>query len=192
VQKYTAHEKIEFDITKEIIEKCHKEKKELDAVKNIVKNHTVSHKGEIHVIDDKSEIGLDNEQIRVLIKKHVTTWISLDDGVQPIYADNHDINNIYDPLTASLNNSPILKESLNAHMLLFRYSNRDMGIDRSIIVEKRNVGNPEYQITDELMQWMEDFNGDKKVSPITCFIEHRGVDIFTGVNARNGTVGIIE
>ena len=26
VQKYTAHEKIEFDITKEVIEKCHKEK----------------------------------------------------------------------------------------------------------------------------------------------------------------------
>ena len=67
-----------------------------------------------------------------------------------------------------------------------------MGIDRSIIVEERNVGNPEYQITDELMQWMEDFNADKKLSPITCFIEHRGVDIFTGVNALNGTVGIVE
>ncbi len=192
VQKYTAHERIEFDITNETIQKCHKEKKELDAVKNIVKNYAISHKGEIYVIDDKNEIGLDNEQIRVLIKKHVTTWIPLDNGVEPIYADKHDINNIYDPLTASLNNSPILKESLNAHMLLFRYSNRDMGIDRSIIVEERNVGNPEYQITDELMQWIEDFNADKKVSPITCFIEHRGVDIFTGVNALNGTVGIVE
>lgn len=192
VQKYTAHERIEFDITPKTIEKCHKAKKELDTVKHIIENYAKSHEGEIYVIDDKNEIGLDNEQIRVLMKKHVTTWIALDNGVQPIYADNHDINNIYDPLTASLNNSPILKESLNAHMLLFRYSNRDMRIDRSIIVEERNFGNPEYQITDELMQWMEDFNADKKVSPITCFIEHRGVDIFTGVNALNGTVGIVE
>ena len=67
-----------------------------------------------------------------------------------------------------------------------------MGIDRSIIVEKRSVENPEYQITDELMQWIEDFNADKKVSPITCFIEHQGVDNFTGVNAPNGTVGIVD
>ena len=188
VQKYTAHEKIEFDITKEVIEKCHKEKKELDAVKNILKNYAISHKGEIHVIDNKNEIGLDNEQIRVLINKHVTTWIPLDDGVQPIYSDNHDIN-IYDPLTASLNNSPILKESLNAHNILFRYSDNR---DRRIIVEERNVGNPAYQITDELMQWIKDFNADKKVSPITCFIEHKGVDNFRGVNVANGTVGIIE
>ena len=63
VQKYTAHEKIEFDITKEIIEKCHKEKKELDAVKNI--------------IDNKNEMGLDIEQIRVLINKHVRTWVEV-------------------------------------------------------------------------------------------------------------------
>ena len=188
VQKYTAHEKIEFDITKEVIEKCHKEKKELDVVKNILKNYAISHKGEIHVIDNKNEIGLDNEQIRVLINKHVTTLIPLDDGVQPIYSDNHDIN-IYDPLTASLNNSPILKESLNAHNILFRYSDNR---DRRIIVEEGNVGNPAYQITDELMQWIKDFNADKKVSPITCFIEHRGVDNFTGVNALNGTVGIVE
>ena len=171
VQKYTAHEKIEFDITKEVIEKCHKEKKELDAVKNI--------------IDNKNEIGLDIEQIHVLINKHVRTWV----GVQPIYSDDHDINNIYDPLTASLNNSPILKESLNAHNILFQYSDNK---DKRIIVEERNAGNPEYQITDELMQWIQDFNADKKVSPITCFIEHRGVDIFTGVNALNGTVGIVE
>jgi hypothetical protein len=189
VQKYTAHEKIEFDITKEVIEKCHKEKKELDAVKNILKNYARSHNGEIYVIDNKNEIGLDIEQIRVLINKHVTRWILLDDGVQPIYSDDHDINNIYDPLTASLNNSPILKESLNAHNILFRYS--DNG-DTRIIVEERNAGNPEYQITDELMQWIQDFNADKKVSPITCFIEHRGVDIFASVNARNGTVGIVE
>ena len=189
VRKYTFHEKIEFDITKEVIEKCHKEKKELDAVKNILKNYAISHNGEIHVIDNKNEIGLDIEQIHVLINKHVTTWVLLDDGVQPIYLDDHDINNIYDPLTASLNNSPILKESLNAHNILFRYS--DNG-DKRIIVEERNAGNPEYQITDELMQWIQDFNADKKVSPITCFIEHRGVDIFTGVNALNGTVGIVE
>ena len=62
--KYTLLTKrIEFDITKEIIEKCHKEKKELDTVKNIVKNYAVSHKGEIHFIDDKNEIGLDDEQL---------------------------------------------------------------------------------------------------------------------------------
>ena len=188
VQKYTAHEKIEFDITKEVIEKCHKEKKELDAVKNILKNYAKSHKGEIYVVDNKNEIGLDIQQIRVLINKHVTTWIPLDDGVKPIYPDNHDID-IYDPLTASLNNSPILKESLNAHNILFRYSDNR---DRRIIVEERNVGNPAYQITDELMQWIQDFNADKKVSPITCFIEHRGVDNFIGVNALNGTVGIVE
>ena len=56
VQKYTAHKRIEFDITKEIIEKCHKKKKELDTVKNIVKNYAVS---------DKGEIGLDDEQLKV-------------------------------------------------------------------------------------------------------------------------------
>ena len=65
-------------------------------------------------------------------------------------------------------------------------------IDTRIIVELRNVGNPAYKITDELIQWIKDFNADKKVSPITCFIEHQGVDNFTGVNASNGTVGIVE
>ncbi len=179
VQKYTAHKRIEFDITKEIIEKCHKEKKELDTVKNIVKNYA----------DDKNEIGLDDEQLKVLINKHVSTWIKHDDGISPIYSDDPEVN---DPLIVSLNNSPILKESLNAHMLLFRYSNRDMGRDMGIIEELRNVGEPAYTITEELIQWIEDFYADKKVSPITCFIEHRGVDIFTGVNALNGTVGIVE
>ena len=43
--------------------------------------------------------------------------------LSPIYSDDPELNN---PLIVSLNNSPILKESLNAHMLLFRYSNRDM------------------------------------------------------------------
>ena len=61
-----------------------------------------------------------------------------------------------------------------------------------IIEELRNVGEPAYTITEELIQWIEDFYADKKVSPITCFIEHRGVDNFTGVNALNGTVGIVE
>ena len=140
VQKYTAHKRIEFDITKEIIEKCHKQKKELD-------------------------------------------------GISPIYSDDPEVN---DPLIVSLNNSPILKESLNAHMLLFRYSNRDMGRDMGIIEELRNVGEPAYTITEALIQWIEDFYADKKVSPITCFIKHRGVDNFTGVNALNGTVGIVE
>ena len=186
VQKYTAHKRIEFDITKEIIEKCHKEKKELDTVKNIVKNYAVSDKGKIYFIDDKNEIGLDDEQLKVLINKHVSTWIKHDDGISPIYSDDPEVN---DPLIVSLNNSPILKESLNAHNILFRYSDNK---DKRIIVEERNAGNPEYQITDELMQWIQDFNADKKVSPITCFIEHRGVDIFTGVNALNGTVGIVE
>ena len=61
-----------------------------------------------------------------------------------------------------------------------------------IIEELRNVGKPAYTITEKLIQWIEDFNTDKKVSPITCFIEHRGVDNFTDVNESNGTVGIVE
>ena len=61
-----------------------------------------------------------------------------------------------------------------------------------IIEEKKNVGNRAYTITEELIQWIEDFNADKKVSPITCFIEHQGVDNFTGANESNGTVGIVE
>ena len=189
VQKYTAHKRIEFDITKEIIEKCHKEKKELDTVKNIVKNYAVSHKGEIYFIDDKNEIELDDEQLKVLINKHIRTWIKDNDGMSPIYSDDPEVN---DPLIVSLNNSPILKESLNAHLLLFRYSNRDMRTDMRIIEELRNVGKPAYTITEELIQWLKNFDTDKKVSPITCFIEHQGVDNFTGVNESNGTVGIIE
>ena len=187
VQKYTAHKRIEFDITKEIIEKCHKEKKELDTIKHILKKYAICHKGEVHITDDKNEIGLDDEQLKVLINKHVRTWIQRDNGVTPIYADDPEI---MDPLIVSLNNSPILKESLNAHLLLFRYSNRDMGRDMGIIEELRNVGKPAYTITEELIQWIEDFYADKKVSPITCFIEHQGVDNFTGVNEFNGTVGI--
>ena len=186
VIKNTAHEKIKFDITKEVIEKCHKEKKELDTVKDIVKNYAVSHEGEIYVTDNKNEIGLDHEELKVLINKHVRTWIKRDNGVTPIFADDPEI---MDPLIVSLNNSSILKEGLNAHILLFRYSGNS---DRRIIVELRHVAKPEYQITDELMQWIQEFNADKKVCPITCFIEHQGVDIFTGVNALNGTVGIVE
>lgn len=191
VKKYTAHERIEFDITKETIEKCHKEKKKLDAVKNMVKNQKIYYgKNGLDFECDKNETGLDNDELKDLINKYVIPWERTDNGIK--ISIRPDDPEIIDPLIVSLNNSPILKESLNAHMLLFRYSNRDMGIDRSIIVEKRTVGNPEYQITDELMQWMEDFNVDKKLIPITCFIEHRGVDIFTGVNALNGTVGIVE
>ena len=67
-----------------------------------------------------------------------------------------------------------------------------MGRDMGIIEELRNVGKPAYTITEELIQWIEDFYADKKVSPITCFIEHQGVDNFTGVNEFNGTVDIIE
>ena len=80
--------------------------------------------------------------------------------------------------------------NLNVHYVLFRYD--DSNRDTTIIVELRNVGNRAYKITDELIQWIKDFNADKKVSPITCFIEHQGVDNFTGVNASNGTVGIVE
>ena len=189
VIKNTAHEKIKFDITKEIIEKCHKEKKELDTIKHIVKKYAICHKGEVYITDDKNEIGLDDEQLKVLINKHVRTWIKNDDGVTPIYADDPEINN---PLIVSLNNNPIIKDNLNVHNVLFRYSNRDMGRDMGIIEELRNVGKPAYTITEELIQWIEDFYADKKVSPITCFIEHQGVDNFTGVNEFNGTVGIIE
>ena len=190
VQKYTAHKRVEFNITKETIEKCYKEKKELDTVKNIIKNYAKCHKGEIYFIDDKDEIGLDNDQLNVLISKHVSTWIK-DDGASliPIYSDDPEI---IDPLIVSLNNSPILKESLNAHILLFGYSNRDFGRDMGIIVERQNVGNPAYKITEELIQWVKDFSTDKKVNPITCFIEHQGVDNFTGANASNGTAGIVE
>ena len=188
VQKYTAHKRIEFDITKETIEKCHKEKKKLDTVKDIVKNNNTIyyHKGEIDFKDDKNEIGLDHDELKVLVNKHAIIWRADVNGIE--FSMRPDDPEIIDPLIVSLNNSPILKESLNAHILLFRYSDRDMGI----IEELRNVGKPAYTITDELMQWIEDFNADKKVSPITCFIEHRGVDNFTGVNAPNGTVGIVE
>ena len=189
VIKNTAHEKIKFDITKEIIEKCHKEKKELDTIKHIVKKYAICHKGEVHITDDKNEIGLDDEQLKVLINKHVKTWIKNDHGVTPIYADDPEINN---PLIVSLNNNPIIKDNLNVHNVLFRYSNRDMRRDIGIIQELRNVGKPAYTITEELIQWIEDFYADKKVSPIACFIEHQGVDNFTGVNASNGTVGIVE
>ena len=188
VQKYTAHKRIEFDITKETIEKCHKEKKKLDTVKDIVKNNNTIyyHKGEIDFKDDKNEIGLDHDELKVLVNKHAIIWRADVNVIE--FSMRPDDPEIIDPLIVSLNNSPILKESLNAHILLFRYSDRDMGI----IEELRNVGKPAYTITDELMQWIEDFNADKKVSPITCFIEHRGVDNFTGVNAPNGTVGIVE
>ena len=186
VQKHTTHRRIEFDITKETIEKCHKEKKELDTVKDIVKNNTVYYKDEICLVDDKNEMGLNHDELKDLINKHVRTWLKNDDGVIPIYSDDPEIN---DPLIVSLNNSPILKESLNAHYILFQYSDKK---DRKIIVEQRNFGNPAYQITDELMQWITDFYADRKVSPITCFIEHQGVDNFAGVNAPNGTVGIVE
>ena len=187
VQKYTIHERIEFDITKETIEKCHKEKKELDTVKDIVKNNAVDYKGEIYFIDDKNEIGLDHGELKILINKHVRTWIAVNDGITPIYSDDPEIN---DPLIVSLNNDPIIKDNLNVHYVLFRYD--DSNRDTTIIVELRNVGNRAYKITDELIQWIKDFNADKKVSPITCFIEHQGVDNFTGINASNGTVGIVE
>ncbi len=191
VRKNTAHEKIEFDITEETIEKCHKEKKELDTVKDIVKNNIVYYKDKICLRDDKNEVGLDHHKLKVLINKHVRTWVKGNDGVIPIYADDPEIN---DPLIVSLNSNPIIKDNLNVHNVLFRYSNSRYGNDRdtTIIVESWNVGSPAYQITDELIQWITDFNTDKKVSPITCFIKHQGVDNFTGVNAPNGTVGIVE
>ena len=191
VQKYTAHKKIEFDITKECIDKCYKEKKKLDTVKDMVKNNNIYYKeNKWCFINDKNETGLENGELKDLINKYLITW-KTDNGITGFIrpADPEIIN----PLIVSLNNSPILKESLNAHNILFRYSdNEDDNEDKRVIVEERNAGNPGYQITDELMQWIQDFNVDKKVSPITCFIEHRGVDIFTGVNALNGTVGIVE
>ena len=191
VIKNTAHGKIKFDITKEVIEKCHEEKKELDTIKHIVKEYARSHKGEVYITDEKNEIGLDDEQLKVLISKHIRTWIKNDDGVAPIYADDPEINN---PLIVSLNSNPTIKDNLNVHNVLFRYSSSRYGNNRDtgIIVESQNVGNPAYTITEELIQWIEDFYADKKVNPITCFIAHQGVDKFTGVNAPNGTVGIVE
>ena len=188
VQKYTAHQRIEFDITKETIEKCHKEKKELDTVRNIVKNHAICHKGEIHFIDDKNEIGLDNDQLEGLIHKYVKVWLQTDDSVIPHFLD------INDPLVETLNNNPIIKDNLNAHDVSFQYSDRDIysNKDTGIIVESRAEAKPHYKITDELIQWIEDFNADKKVNPITCFVEHSGVDNFTGRTEPNGTIGIVE
>ena len=191
VQKYTAHKRIEFDITKESIDKCHKEKKKVDTVKKMVKNKHISRKENgWDFTNDENETGLDYDELEDLINKYVIPWRETDNGIE-IFIRPGDPE-IIDPLIVSLNNSPILKESLNAHILLFRYSNRDMGRDMAIIKELRNVGEPAYTITEELIQWIEDFYADKKVSPITCFIEHRGVDNFTGVNASNGTVGIVE
>ena len=76
----------------------------------------------------------------------------------------------------------------------FQYSDRDIysNKDTGIIVESRAEAKPHYKITDELIQWIEDFNGDKKVNPITCFIEHSGVDNFTGRTEPNGKIGIVE
>ena len=193
VREYTAHQRIEFDITKETIERCHKEKKELDTVKDIVENNIVyyKYKDKICLRDDKNEVGLDHHKLKVLINKHVKTWVKDNDGVIPIYADDPEIN---DPLIVSLNSNPIIKDNLNVHNVLFRYSNRDIysNKDTEIIAESRAEVKPHYKITDELIQWITDFNTDKKVSPITCFIEHQGVDNFTGANAANGTVGIVE
>ena len=190
VIKNTAHEKIEFDITKETIEKCHKEKKKLDTVKDIVKNNNTIyyHKGEIDFKDDKNEIGLDHDELKVLVNKHAIIWRADVNGIE--FSMRPGDPEIIDPLIVSLNNSPIIKNNLNVHNVLFRYSNSNR--DTRIIVELRNVGKPAYTITEELIQWIEDFYADKKVSPITCFIEHQGVDNFTGVNASNGTVGIVE
>ena len=187
VRKNTAHEKIEFDITKECIDKCYKEKKKLDTVKDMVKNNNIYYKeNELYFINDKNETGLDNGELKDLINKYLITW-ETDNGITvSIRPDDPEIIN---PLIVSLNNSPIIKNNLNVHNVLFRYSDNR---DKSIIVEESNVGNPAYQITDKLIQWIQDFNADKKVSPITCFIEHQGVDNFTGVNVHNGTVGIIE
>ena len=65
VIKNTAHEKIEFDITKEVIEKCHKEKKKLDTVKKMVKNNNIYYKeNEFCFINDKNETGLDNDELK--------------------------------------------------------------------------------------------------------------------------------
>ena len=187
VRKNTAHKKIEFDITKECIDKCYKEKKKLDTVKGMVKNNNIYYKeNELYFINDKNETGLDNGELKDLINKYLITW-KTDNGITgSIRPDDPEIIN---PLIVSLNNSPIIKNNLNVHNVLFRYSDNR---DTSIIVEESNVGNPAYQITDKLIQWIKDFNADKKVSPITCFIEHQGVDNFTGVNVLNGTVGIIE
>ncbi len=191
VQKYTAHEKIKFDITKEIIEKCHKEKKKLDTLKNMIKNQKIYY-GEngLYFQSDENETGLDNDELKDLINKYVILWERTDNGIKiSIRPDDHET---VDPLIVSLNNSPNLKESLNTHSLLFRYNTDDYGNKNDTIVELRNVANTAYQIADELIQWLKDFNTDKKVSPITCFIEHRGVDMFTGVNEYNGTIGIVK
>ena len=154
----------------------------------MVENNNISYKeNKWYFINDKNETGLDNDELKDLINKYVMPWRETDNGIE-IFIRPDDLE-IIDPLIVSLNNSPILKESLNAHNILFQYSDNR---DRRIIVEKRNVGNPAYQITNELIQWIQDFNADKKVSPITCFVEHQGVDNFTGVNALNGTVGIVE
>ena len=193
VIKNTAHEKIEFDITKETIEKCHKEKKKLDTVKDIVENNKIYYKeNKWYPINDKNEIGLEHDELNDLINKYVIRWGKTDNGIK--ISIRPDDPEVIDPLIVSLNSNPIIKDNLNVHNVLFRYSNSRYGNDRdtTIIVESRNVGSPAYQITDELIQWITDFNTEKKVSPITCFIEHRGVDNFTGVNASNGTVGIVE
>ena len=188
VQKYTTHKKIEFDITKECIDKCYKKKKKLDTVKKMVENNNIYYKeNKLCFINDKNETGLDNGELKDLINKYLITWETDNGKTGSIRPDDPEI---IDPLIVSLNNSPILKESLNAHNILFRYNENNRGT--RVIEELRNVAKPAYQITDELIQWIKDFNADKKVSPITCFIEHQGVDNFTGINASNGTVGIVE
>lgn len=147
--KNTTHEKIEFHITKEVIEKCHKEKKKVDTVKKMVKNNNIYYTENMWcVINDKNETGLDYDELKELINKYVITWETDNGKAISIRPDDPEI---IDPLIVSLNNSPILKESLNAHILLFRYSNRDMRRDMGIIEELRSVGKPAYTITEELI-----------------------------------------
>ena len=187
VKKYTAHKRIEFDITKETIEKCHNEKTELNTVKCILKKCYFQN-DKMYFKDDKTEIELDQNQLESLIDKYVKVWLSTDNSRIPHFLD------INDPLVETLNNNPIIKDNLNAHDVSFQYSDRDIysNKDIGIIVESRAEAKPHYKITDELIQWIEDFNADKKVNPITSFIEHSGVDNFTGRTEPNGTIGVVE
>ena len=116
-------------LQKNVIEKCHKEKKKLDAVKNMVKNQKIYYgKNGLYFECDKNETGLDNDELKDLINKYVIPWERTDNGIK--ISIRPDDPEIIDPLIVSLNNSPILKESLNAHILLFRYSIQTaMGIE---------------------------------------------------------------
>ena len=90
------------------------------------------------------------------------------------------ITEINDSFIVSLNgwswvSKTIVNRSLRADQV--NDSNRDpLG---ELLNGRRQLETVGTSLQSEFVQWIKDFNADKKVSPITCFIEHQDVDNFT-------------